>query len=176
MKNGSNVIILMHSSEIWYMYFYEKILKGQLGANKSNSNFDFIDSLDTSFLEKVNLKFGKFVLEISKKSVNIAARAKLSQYPLDVYLKLQVLKYMARISNKDNNPLLMDAYSLSKTLHLNGAHSWYTFAKNILNTNEITEQNIEVTDFNKEKWHLTKSLKTFSIQQNKDKLYYRTFY
>jgi hypothetical protein len=51
-------------------------------------------------------------LGISKKSVNIAARAEISQYPLDVYIKLQVLKYMARISNKDNNPLLLDAYSL----------------------------------------------------------------
>jgi hypothetical protein len=30
---------------------------------------------------------------------------------------------------------------------------------NILNTNEITEKIIEVTDFNKEKWHLTKSEK-----------------
>ena len=32
-----------------------------------------------------------------------------SQYPFDVYIKLQGLKYMARISNKDNNPLLLDA-------------------------------------------------------------------
>jgi hypothetical protein len=55
-----------------------------------------------------------------RNSVNIAARAEISQYPLDVYIKLQVLKYMARISNKDNNPLLLDAYnSHSKTLHLN---------------------------------------------------------
>jgi hypothetical protein len=39
---------------------------------------------------------------------------------------------MARISNKDNNPLLLDAYnSHSKTLHLNGTYSWYTFAENI---------------------------------------------
>jgi hypothetical protein len=114
--------ILMYNSEIWYMDFYEKILK-TIAANKSNSNFDLINSLDTSFLEKVNLKFCKFVFGISKKSVNIAARAEISQYPSDVYIKLQVLKYMARISNKDNNPLLLDAYSLSKTLHLNGTYS-----------------------------------------------------
>jgi hypothetical protein len=30
--------ILMYNSEIWYMDFYEKLLKGQLRANKSNSN------------------------------------------------------------------------------------------------------------------------------------------
>jgi hypothetical protein len=86
--------ILMYNSEICYIDFYEKILEGQLPANKSNSNFDLIDSLDTSFLEKVNLKFCKFVLGISKKYVNnIATRAEISQYPLDVYIKLQVLKY-----------------------------------------------------------------------------------
>ena len=84
-----------------------------------------------------------------KKSVKIAARAEISQYPVAVYIKLQVLMYVARISNKDNNPLLLDAYSLSKTLHLNGIYSWYTFAENILNTDEITEKNIEVTDYNK---------------------------
>ena len=48
----------MYNSEIWYMDFYEKILNCH------------IDSLDTSFLEKVNLKFClkfcKFVLGISK--------------------------------------------------------------------------------------------------------------
>ena len=55
----------MYNSEIWYMDFYEKILKGQLWANKSNSNFDLIDSLDTSFLEKVNLKCCKEVKNLS---------------------------------------------------------------------------------------------------------------
>jgi hypothetical protein len=33
----------MYNSEIWYIDFYEKILEGQLPANKSNSNFDLID-------------------------------------------------------------------------------------------------------------------------------------
>jgi hypothetical protein len=59
----------------------------------------------------------------------------------------------------NHNPLLLDAYSLLKTLHLKGTYSWYTFAENILNTKEITEQNIEVTNFNKENCHFTKSLK-----------------
>ena len=73
---------------------------------------------------------------------------------------VQVLKYMARISNKDDNPLLLDAYSLSKTLHLNGTYSYYTFAeKYIKHKVNNTIKYIEVTDFNKEKWHLTKSLK-----------------
>jgi hypothetical protein len=90
----------MYNSEIWYMDFYEKILKGQLRANKSNSNFDLIDSLDTNFLEKVNLKFCKFALGISKKSVNIAARATISLYPLVVYMVYLCREY---IKHKRNN-------------------------------------------------------------------------
>jgi hypothetical protein len=67
------------------------------------------------------------------------------------------------------SPMLL--YSLSKTLHLNGTYSWYTFAENILNTNEITEKNIEVTEFNKEKWHLTKSLKKTLLENKHDHLF-----
>ena len=78
---------------------------------------------------------------------------------------------MARISSNDNNPLLLDAYNLSKTLHLNGTYSWYFFAEIILNTNEITGKNIEVTDFNKEKWHLTKSLKK-TLLENYENMFF----
>jgi hypothetical protein len=38
----------------------------------------------------LKLVFCKFVFGISKKSVNIAARAEISQYPLDIYIKLQL--------------------------------------------------------------------------------------
>ena len=100
--------ILLYNAEIWYMDFYEKVSNSESRAKTKNSKFDIIDSLDTSFLEKVNLKFCKFVLGISKKSVNIAARAELGQYPLDVYIKLQVLKYLARLSNL----YLADAFCL----------------------------------------------------------------
>ena len=50
-------------------------------------------------------------------------------------------------------------------------YSWYTFAENILNTNEITEKNIEVTDFNKEKWHITKSLKK-TLLENYENMFF----
>ena len=45
------------------------------------------------------------------------------------------------------------------------------FAKNILNTNEINEKNIEVTDFNKEKWRLTKSLKK-TLLENYENMFF----
>jgi hypothetical protein len=72
-----------------------------------------------SFIDKspTNLRFCKYVLGLSKQSVNIAARAEQAQYPVDVFIKVQSLKYLARISSDGNNPLLMDALSLSKSLH-----------------------------------------------------------
>ena len=157
--------ILMYNSEIWYMDFYEKIIKKQLRANKSNTNFDILALLDSSFVEKVNLKFCKFVLGISKKSVNIAARAEISQYPVDVYIKLQVLKYLARISNNNNNPLLVDAYHLSKCLHSKGSYSWYSFAENICSYNKIDMKDIENIDYKKEKCSFSKTIKN-QLQEN----------
>lgn len=164
--------ILMYNSEIWYMDFYEKIIKKQLRANKSNTNFDILALLDSSFVEKVNLKFCKFVLGISKKSVNIAARAEISQYPVDVYIKLQVLKYLARISNNNNNPLLVDAYHLSKCLHSKGSYSWYSFAENICSYNKIDMKDIENIDYKKEKCSFSKTIKN-QLQENYEQLFFQ---
>jgi hypothetical protein len=69
-----------------------------------------------SFIDKslTNLRFCKYVLRLSKQLVNIAARAELAKYTVDVFIKVQSLKYLARISSDGNNPLLMDAFSLSQ--------------------------------------------------------------
>jgi hypothetical protein len=43
--------------------------------------------------------------------------------------------------------------------------------RELLNTNEITEKNIEVTDFNKEIWYLTKSLKKTLLENYENMLF-----
>ena len=132
------------------MDFYEKIINGQKRALNSNYGFDIIDSIDTSFLEKVNLKFCKYVLGTGKKAVNIAARAELAQYPIYVFVKLQVLKYMSRMSNSIDNQLLHDSHCLSKKLHSKGIYSCYTFAENIQKNHDIDEQELQVLDYQKD--------------------------
>jgi hypothetical protein len=47
-----------------------------------------------------------FVLGLSKQSFNIAARTELAQYSVDVFIKVQSLNYLARISSDGNNPLI----------------------------------------------------------------------
>ena len=69
---------------------------------------------------------------LSKHLLNIAARAELAQYPVDVFIKVQSLKYLARISSDGNNPLLiMDAFSLSKSMHSLCTYSWFSYVENM---------------------------------------------
>jgi hypothetical protein len=113
-------LVLMYNSEIWYMDFHEKISNVfNRAQNNDLNNFDMLSFIYKSPTEKINLRFCKYryVLGLSKQSVNIAARAELVQYPVDVFIKVQSLKYLARISSDGDNPLLMDAFSLSKSLH-----------------------------------------------------------
>jgi hypothetical protein len=65
-------------------------------------------------------------LSNGERYLNIENRTlELAQYPVDVFIKVQSLKYLARISSDGNNPLLMDAFSLSKSLHSVGTYSWF---------------------------------------------------
>ena len=118
-------------------YNSEKIVKSKQRAEMKSSNFDYITSVDTSPIEKIHLKFCKFALSVGKSSVNIAARAEIGSYPIETYIHCQAVKYLARISKLDNNPLLCDAFSLSKSLHSNGCYSWYSFINNVCLNNGI---------------------------------------
>ena len=112
--------VLMYNSEIWYMDFHEKISNVfNRAQNNDLNNFDMLSFIDKS---PTNLRFCKYVLGLSKRSVNIAARAKLAQYPVDVFIKVQSLKYLARISSDGNNSLIINGclFSLKIT-----AFSWY---------------------------------------------------
>ena len=130
--------VLMYNSEIWYMDFHEKISNAfNRAQNNDLNNFDMLSFIDKSPTEKINLRFCKYVLGLSKQSVNIAARAELAQYPVDVFIKVQSLKCLARISSDGNNPLLMDAFSFSKSLHSVGTYSWFSYVENICKFDNI---------------------------------------
>ena len=149
----------MYNSELWYMDFYEKIYKSRKRAQDKKIEHDLISSIDTSFIEKINLKFCKYVLGISKKSVNISARAELGQYPLDLLIKIQSVKYMTRLLTMNINPLLHDAYILSQKLHENGIYTWYTYIETIKNENNLNANSLQPFNFQKDKDKLTRFLK-----------------
>ena len=152
--------ILMYNSEIWYMDFYEKIIRAERRAQiKDMSKFDILAMIDSSQVEKTHLKFCKYILGLSKQSVNIAARAELAQYPIDVFIKVQSLKYLARISSDENNPLLYDAFCLSKWLSTNGIFSWFSYVENIANVNKLDINKIQDINYKQEKRSFSKNIK-----------------
>ena len=76
----------MYNSEIWYMDFHEKISNAfNRAQNNDLKNFDMLSFIDKNPTEKIDLRFCKYVLGLSKQSVNIAASAELAQYPVDVF-------------------------------------------------------------------------------------------
>ena len=162
--------ILTYNSEIWYMDFYEKIVRASK-KGKENPNFDMITLVDGSFIEKTHLKFCKYTLGLSKHSVNIAARAELARYPLESFIKTQSIKYFIRLIHNTNNPLLDDAFLLSKSLHLDGTYSWYTYVSNICKSNNIDIDEIQNIDYSKGMLSFTKRINK-NIQEEYEKIFF----
>jgi hypothetical protein len=76
--------------------------------------------------EKIHNKFCKSALGLKKTASNIAAKSALGRFPLDSFIKIQVMMYFNRINLNDINPLVKEAFNISKDLHDNGMYSWYT--------------------------------------------------
>ena len=126
----------MYNSEIWFMDFHEKISNAfNQAQNNDLNNFDMLNFIDKSPTEKINLRFCKYVLGLSKQSVNIAARAGLAQYLVDVFIKVQSLKYLARISSDGNNPGCL--FSLIITAFSWYTYSWFSYVENICKFDNI---------------------------------------
>ena len=102
--------------------------------NRSNKNNIFCDtlSLEEKFqYEKVHNKFCKSVLGLKKTACNIAAKSELGRFPLDSFIKIQVMMYFTRINLSDINLLVKEAFNINKDLHDNEMYSWYTFVTKI---------------------------------------------
>ena len=78
--------------------------------------------------------------------MNITARAELGRDPIEKYVKVQTVKYLARLHYQNLNPLLKEAFILCKKLDSEGIYSWYTYAKNISSELGISSDEIEYCD------------------------------
>ena len=118
--------VLLHNSEIWFMDDYLYIFRV---LNRWNKNNTFCDTpyLEEKFqYEKIHNKFCKSALGLKKTASNIAAKSALGRFPLDSFIKIQVMMYFNRINLNDINPLVKEAFNINKDLHDNGMYSWYT--------------------------------------------------
>ena len=88
--------ILTYNSEIWGVY----------------AKPDF-KTWDGSQIEKAHLQFCKRYLKVNNKASNIACRAELSHFPLNITINQKILKYILYIQSKDEESLLKQAFLMS---------------------------------------------------------------
>ena len=71
-------------------------------------------------LEKVHLIFCKHLLGTKKTSSNIGVRAELGRFPVENFINSQAILYLATLHTDNLNPLLKEAFELSKSLDSQG--------------------------------------------------------
>ena len=62
-----------------------------------------------SQIEKAHLQFCKRYLEVNNKASNIACRAELGRFPLNITINQKILKYILYIQSKDDESLVKHA-------------------------------------------------------------------
>jgi hypothetical protein len=63
--------------------------------------------------EKVHNKHCKAILGINKSACNIAAKWELGRFPIESFIKTQMLMYFCRLNTDDINTLLKEAYNVN---------------------------------------------------------------
>ena len=101
--------ILTYNSEIWGVY----------------AKPDF-KTWDGSQIEKAHLQFCKRYLEENNKASNMACRAELGRFPLNITINQKILKYILYIQSKDDESLVKQEFLMSFDLHCNGKNSFHS--------------------------------------------------
>ena len=85
--------ILIYNSEIWGVY----------------AKPDF-KTWEGSQIEKAHLQFCKGYLQVNNKASNIACRAELGCFSLNITINQKILKYILYIQSKDEETLVKQAF------------------------------------------------------------------
>ena len=81
--------------------------------------------------EKAHLQFCKRYLEVNNKASNIACRAELGRFPLNITINQKILKYILYIQSKDEESLVKQASLMSFDLNCNGKNSLHSHLMNM---------------------------------------------
>ena len=84
---------------------------------------------------KVMIDFCKFILGLGKKSSNSAVLAELGIYPLDIEIKVRIIKYWLRVMSLSDDHILKHSYNNVLELDSRGHRSWATAVRFILQNN-----------------------------------------
>ena len=113
--------ILTYNSEIWGVY-----TKPEFKA------------WDSSQIEKTHLQFCKRYLEVSNKASNIACRAELGRFPLNIAISQRILNYILYLKNKNEDSLVKQSFLMSLGLHSAGKSRFHS---NLIKMSEYFDLN-----------------------------------
>ena len=94
----------------------------------------------SSLFEIFHSKVCKQILQVNKKSNNIAVRLELGRLPLIVNIICRVLNYFVNLCNRNDSSLT----KLSLAMQIQNRSSWYTFIKCVLDSIGISKDNITI--------------------------------
>ena len=157
--------IALYNSEITYLDTYISYLRAKKRASISGKQLEPFSFIDKSPIEKLHLQFCKHILGVKKNASNLAVRAELGRYPLELYIRLQSMIYLIRLYSEEINPLLKESFILTQKLDSTGIFSWFTYVKDVLTETGIDLETIKkyslkkVTKSNRE--HIRLELKHF---------------
>ena len=110
--------ILCYASELWSAC--------DLGKRKFRTEDGLGKYLDSTAIEKVHVKFCKFIMGVNKRAVNLAVKGELGRFPIRFSCIIQAFRYRYHLQETSNS-LLQEAVSVSKSLHNNGISTWFSF-------------------------------------------------
>ena len=95
---------------------------------------------------KAHLQFCKRYLEVNDKASNIACRAELGRFPLNITINQKILKYILYIQSKDEESLVKQAFLMSFDLHCNGKNSFHSHLMNMSEYFKLPDFNPDLLD------------------------------
>ena len=137
---------------------------------------------DGSQIEKAHLQFCKRYLEVNNKASNIACRAELGRFPLNITINQKILKYILYIQSKDEESLVKQAFLMSFDLHCNGKNSFHSHLMNMSEYFKLPDFNPDLLDIAMVKSYVSSMKQESNISywqntlQHRQKLeFYRSF-
>ena len=128
------VPILTYGAEIWGMF----------------SKLDF-EKWDKRQSEKVHLRYCKLFLGLNRKASNYAARGEMGQFPLQLIILKQILKYNLYLNSKEDSSIVKQSLYISDEINTKCTNSYGYFLQDLLKshvsnriktTKHLTEDNI----------------------------------
>ena len=97
---------------------------------------------DGSQIKNAHLQFCKQYLEVNNKASDIACRAELGRFHLNITINKKILKYILYILSKDEESFVKQLFLMLIDLHCNGENSFHSLSfdecQNILTVLTLT--------------------------------------